>query len=218
MSTDNPNPNPNPETPPANTPPATPPETVITKEQYQKILDQMKSAETKAAQLEAQVQDSKIKGMKEKEDWQGVAAAKEKEADDAKAEAKKLREAVVSDKVSAALREEAIKHGINPASLQDLDLLDFDELRVETTSTGKINVFGAPAAVQKLKSIRPHWFSKPTPGVNPDSPQLNAPPPGGVISYEMVQAKYKEWEKNKTSNEAKKAYQEMAQAFNKQNS
>jgi hypothetical protein len=48
--------------------------------------------------------------------------------------------------------------GIRKDALNDLDLLDFDEVIVETTSSGNINIIGADSAVKKLKSERPHWF------------------------------------------------------------
>jgi hypothetical protein len=98
-----------------------------------------KENEERAQALEKQLADQKLAKLKESQNWQEIAKLKEEEANAAKSETNSLKQAVINDKKTSALKTAAVKAGINPQSLDDLDLLDFDEISVETTSQGKLS-------------------------------------------------------------------------------
>lgn len=125
--------------------------------------------------LKRQNDELKLKTHREKEDWKTVAEHHEVKAKEFEQKYSGLQSALINEKKVAALTIEAQKHGINPAALADLELLDFPELSVETTSTGKILVSGQDRAIAKLKTLRPHWFTSSVPSVNPSTPNLSAP-------------------------------------------
>ena len=167
-----------------------------------------------AEQLRQEIEANKLKGHKEKEDWKTVAEHHELKAKEYEKKFTGLQNALVNEKKFAALKSEAVKHGINPSSLPDLELLDFDEVQVETTSTGKILVNGQDRAIAKLKTLRPHWFSSQVPSVNPSTPNVGTPNSNTVTLADInnAEAQYK-----KTKSESdKKAYYELIQKYKSQ--
>lgn len=193
-----------------NSAPPAPPEEGVS----DRIKKDMLRYKDEAAALKAQLEDMKLKGHKDKEDWKTVAELHEQKAKDYESKFTGLQSALVNEKKIAALTIEAQKQGINPASLPDLELLDFDEISVETTSTGKILVTGQDKAIAKLRTLRPHWFNQSVPGVNPSTPNLGKPNLGIVTLADVNAA---EAQYNKTKSEVdKKAYFEMIQKFKTQ--
>ena len=164
--------------------------------------------------LAQQVEDMKLKGHKEKEDWKTVAEHHEAKAKEYEQKFSGLQSALVNEKKVAALSAEAVKQGINPASLPDLELLDFDEVSVETTSTGKILVTGQDRAIAKLKTLRPHWFTSQVPSVNPSTPNVGVPN-SGIVTVADLNAAEAQYKKTKSESD-KKAYYEMIQKYKSQ--
>lgn len=164
--------------------------------------------------LAQQVEEMKLKGHKEKEDWKTVAEHHEQKAKEYEQKFSGLQSALVNEKKVAALSAEAVKQGINPASLPDLELLDFDEVSVETTSTGKILVTGQDRAIAKLKTLRPHWFSSQVPSVNPSTPNVGVPN-SGIVTVADLNAAEAQYKKTKSESD-KKAYYEMIQKYKSQ--
>lgn len=203
-----------PANPPAD-PPADPPaQSLVSKDAYDRVKKDMHDYKTKNADLERRLADMKVQGHKEKEDWKSVAEHHENEAKTLKGQYEGLKNSLLSDKKTSALTAEALKQGINPASLPDLELLDFDELTVETTSTGKILVSGADRAIAKLKTLRPHWFTKTTPSVNPSTPNLGTPQSGQVTTADLNAAET-QWKKTKSEAD-RKAYYDIIQRYKAQ--
>ncbi len=166
------------------------------------------------AQLKAQIEADKLKGHKEKEDWKTVAEHHETKAKEYEQKFTGLQSALVNEKKQSALKAEAQKHGINPASLSDLELLDFDEVQVETTSTGKIMVSGQDRAIAKLKTLRPHWFSTTVPSVNPSTPNVGIPN-SNVVSLADLNAAEAQYKKTKSEAD-KKTYYEIITKYKAQ--
>jgi len=175
--------------------------------------DMLKYKQERDALLQ-QMEDMKLKGHKEKEDWKTVAEHHEQKAKEYETKFSGLQNALINEKKFAALTMEAQKHGINPASLPDLELLDFPEISVETTSTGKILVSGQDRAIAKLKTLRPHWFSNAVPSVNPSTPNLGRPHTGAVTMADLNAAEA-QYRKTKSDSD-KKAYFEIIQKYKSQ--
>jgi hypothetical protein len=210
------NPNPTPPVDPSQTPPIvepTPPVNPTPSEVDRYKKDMLKYKE-ESAQLRQQLEEIKVKTHKEKDDWKSVSEHHEAKAKDYETKYTGLQLALVNEKKIAALSTEAVKQGINPASLPDLELLDFDEISVETTSNGKVLISGQDRAIAKLKTLRPHWFTSPSPGINPTSPGVRQTPSGSVSMVELNAAE-EQWKKTKSDSD-KKAYYDLIQKYKSQ--
>lgn len=207
-----PNANPPADPPPVEDPPAP---ALVAREAYDRVKKDMHDFKQKTAQLQKTIDDMRVQGHKAKEDYKSLAEHHESRARELETELTGLKSGLVNLKKNEALTAEAVKQGINPASIPDLELLDFDELTVETTSTGKILVSGADRAVHKLKVIRPHWFSKHVPSVNPATPNLGTPTNNGQVTLAELNAAESNWKKTKSDTD-KKAYYDLIQKFKAQ--
>lgn len=197
-----------PETP--ETPPAPPID-----EGNDRIKKDMLKYKQERDQLQKTIEDMKLKGHKEKEDWKTVAEHHEQKAKDYETKFTGLQSALINEKKIAALTIEAQKQGLNPASLPDLELLDFDEVSVETTSTGKILVSGQDRAIAKLKTLRPHWFSTNVPSVNPSTPNVGRMN-SGLVTVADLNAAETQYSKTKSDSD-KKAYFDLIMKYKTQN-
>ncbi len=165
-------------------------------------------------QLRQENESLKVKTHKEKEDWKGLAEHHEAKSKEFETKYVGLQGSLVNEKKYSALKSEAIKQGMNPASLPDLELLDFEEVTIETTSTGKILVSGQDRAIAKLKVIRPHWFSNTVPSVNPSTPTTFLPN-NEVVTLADLNAAEAQYNKTKSDSDKKK-YSEMIQKYKAQ--
>lgn len=165
---------------------------VVSRDAYENVKKDMLKFKQQTAEFQKRLDDMKINGHKEKEDWKSVASLHEEKAKDLETKYNGLKDSLVREKKIGALTIEAQKHGINPASISDLELLDFEEISVETTSTGKILVSGQDRAIQRLKTLRPHWFTANVPSVNTHTPTANKPLTGIVTMEDLnrAQAQY----------------------------
>jgi hypothetical protein len=151
----NPNPNPNPNPP-------------ITDEK-QKEIDRLltenqnlrkstKDTEAKVTTLSEQLSALQKQGLKGSEDWKKLAETNEQEATTWKTKFTQVNEAFVGTLVSSKVKEEALKLGLLPEAVNDLDTLAFDEVEAVIDANNKFNVKGAEVAASNLKKLRPHWF------------------------------------------------------------
>jgi hypothetical protein len=156
----------------------------------------------------------KMQGLKSKEDYKAIADLEKTRADNAEAENKKIKKALVDDAKYGALRLEAQKQGINPISIPDLELLDFTEV-VADSSNGRVSVSGVEAAIQALKLKRPNWFTAGLPNVNPSTPAGGSRPPNGQVTLADVKAAEVKYYASKSESD-KKAYQDIIIKFKAQ--
>lgn len=193
-------------TPPIVTPPIEP--------ENDRFKKDMLKFKDEAANLRNQIEEMKLKGHKEKEDWKTVAEHHEQKAKEYEQKYSGLKEGLVHEKKISALIIEAQKQGITPASLPDIELLDFDEVSIETTSTGKILVSGQDKAIAKLKTLRPHWFSTSVPNVNPSTPNVGTPN-SNIVTMADLNAAEAQYKKTKSDSD-KKHYYETIQKYKTQ--
>ncbi len=93
--------------------------------------------------------------LKENNQWKELAEAKEKEANDAKAETARIKDSFVGNQKYNAARDKCKALGLRPEAEADLESLDLEAITIETTSTGKINVLGADKFAERLKTVKP---------------------------------------------------------------
>lgn len=185
---------------------------VVPKDVFERTKADMFKYKSQLDQMAKTIEEMKINRLKETQNWEEVARAKEKEADSYKERNQLMEQAFIQGKKDDVLKTSAIKHG-----MVDLDLLgalDLPEVQVETTSSGKIIVHGADAAIQSLKVRKPHLFKQSTPSINPQTPEVVASGNGqlGIVELQKLEA---EWRKNPTEGN-KRAYHDAIIKFKKQ--
>lgn len=158
---------------------------MVPKSELAKAIDDIHVLKNKLKEQDDVSKNKEIDDLKEKENWKQIAKIKEDEAATATSETKNLRESIVQDKKFAAMKEAALGAGIRKEALGDLDLLDFSELIIETTNTGKINVLGCEKAISNLKAQKPHWFTSRSTKVDGGLPEVIN---GGGVTYKDVLA------------------------------
>lgn len=161
----------------------TKPETV-SREEFEHVMSDLHRQKAEAKAAKELVEKLKMQGMKEKDDWKNVASEYETKYREAETKLTAVQGAIVTDKKMSAIRMEARKAGMLDSALEDLELIDFPEVGIETTSTGRMNVLGVDRAVQRLKATRGHWFSKATPNINSNTPDTTT---SGRVSYEELE-------------------------------
>ena len=136
----------------------------------QKILEELKKAKLEAKEAKDRLKTRETEELTKNQQYKELAELREKEALEAREETERYKTAVVKREKMSAIREAAIQSGIRKESIPDLRLIDFPELTLETNSEGEFTTAGADKAIQRLKTLRPHWFKPNVPKVNSDSP------------------------------------------------
>lgn len=190
-------------------------EDTVPKSELQKVLDEMHKYKKTAKEYEAKMKEREMSELKQREEWQKVAEIKEREAQEAKEEAERLKSSFVNNRMYDAIKNAALKDGIRKEALNDLELIDFsDDVAIETTNTGKMNVVGAEAAIKKLKATRPYWFGKSVGSVNTDSPETVQ---GSEITLDTVMKAQAKYNKSR-SPEDMRSYEKVLRAYQKSQS
>lgn len=207
----NSNPTPNP-APPAD--PVDPPADLVDRKAFDSVKNDMHRYKEETARLKKELDDAKLAKLKDAQNWEEIAKLKEKEAQEHREAYEGLKGSLIDQQRFAALEKEALKAGIHPQSLGDLQMLDFNELTIETTSTGKIIVNGADKAIAALKLKRPHWFGTNPVSINSSSPEVLSPT--GAVSIADLEKAEVEYRKNPHDQLAKNKYFDMIQKFKSQ--
>jgi len=209
-----PNPEPPPETPPKEEPPPAdpPPQQSVSIEEHQKLLDKLKAAEEERNSLKQNAKESELQQMKDQERWKEIAALKEKEANDANERTENMGRALQQRERMSAIRTAALQAGIRKDALDDLDLFEYPELKIETTSLGNINIIGAQTAIEALKMRKPYLFSKRSGNINASLPEVVD---GGRITIDHIMKAEDKFRKSGSADD-KAAYIKITQQYKQQ--
>lgn len=123
-----------------------------------KYKDQLGEERRKAEELSQQLETMKNSQMEQEQDLEKKASYYRDKYEELLGENKNIRQTVASDKKFNAIEKFALEKGIRKEALEDLRMLDSDDVVIETTSTGRVNVLGASEFVDTIKESRPHWF------------------------------------------------------------
>lgn len=170
------------------------PEKTYSAKDMERLVSELTTYKTKAVELENKFKNQELEQAKASQEWQKVAQLHEQTAKEYQEKLEGLKKAVVKDKKMSAIREEAIKNGIRKESITDLGILDYPELKLDTDDEGKFLVEGADKAIQRLKTLRPHWFQSAAPQVNAQSPSVTGA--GGSVSWDDLKKLESEYKKN----------------------
>ncbi len=116
------------------------------------------------------IEESRLAKLKEQEKFQELAETWQQKAQDAEQKASGLEKSMIYAKKFDAVKTAALQAGIKKEAIDDLEMLDFGDVDIEYTSTGRVNVLGAGKFVENIKITRPHWFGKKGASVNPSEP------------------------------------------------
>lgn len=146
-----------------------------------------KDTESTLGTLKQELDGLKKSGMKGDQKWQELAQTYESENSELKKQVSTKESAFIGYLSNARVKEEALKLGLRPEAVGDIDSLDFDEVQVAIEGS-RYNVKGAEVAAQNLKKLRPHWFKdEKAPNFNPGANGGGAP----TQSETLAQAKEK---------------------------
>lgn len=190
-------------------PPAQPEKTYSQKD-VERIVNELNTYKTKAVELENRFKNQELEAAKTNQEWQKVAELHEKTAKEYEDKFTRFKSAVVQDKKLSAIREEAIRNGVRKESITDLGILDYPEVKLDTDNDGNFIVEGADKAIQRLKTLRPHWFQSDAPKVNAQSPSVTGA--GNSTSWDDLKKLESEYKKNPNPANAEK-YKSALLAF-----
>lgn len=156
---------------PKETPPA---EGTVSKAEFEKVMAEMHEYKKQAKELNAKAKKEEENLLREKGEWQKIAEIKDKEAKDAASKLSEIQSSLVENEKFNAVKVAALKAGMTEQGVKDLELLQLNEVVVETTSTGRVNVLGVERFIDVQKQIRPHWFQKPGLSINGKIPGVTA--------------------------------------------
>lgn len=112
---------------------------------------------------------------------------------------KQNTQAFVNNTKMSKVKEYALQNGIRKEALDDLEMLDLEDVIIETTNTGRMDVIGADDFVSRIKDQKPHWFeSRRAPSVN-NNPSDYRPNNGTISVSELLElqktdpAKYRDY-------------------------
>lgn len=192
---ENPNPTPSPE--------------MVSKEDMDRALTDLKKYKAQAKELADQIKAKEVAALKEKQDWQKIAEIKEQEAKSALEEKESLKNAITADKKLNAVLSATAAMGLRKEAIEDLTLLDMSDVQIEYTNTGKVSVIGADKFAERLKTLRPHWFGQKSNKINSNSPDVGL---GDMVTLKQI----KDAEKKARESGDYAPYQNMLKMFTKQ--
>lgn len=171
-----------------------PSQETVSKEEFERVLADMHKFKSQVREMSQASQQEKERMMREQENWKGLAELKERELQEANERLNGIQTSLVKREKFNALKDAALKEGIRPEAINDLEYFGMDGLQVETTSTGRVNVLGVDGAIANLKLKRPYMFGGQRTVVNGNVPNVNNSQAGLVSNEELI----------KLSNEASK--------------
>jgi hypothetical protein len=158
-------------------------ENYIDPKAYEEIKADMLKYKAKVSEFETRVKQEEEKRLRETNDWKTLYERKESEAKEASEKLSKFENTLTNTAKFGAVREAALKAGIRPEAVSDLELVDFKDIVVDKAPTGRIEVRGAERAVEMLKTLKPHWFGKPL-NINSSLPSTTTD--GGIANEDKL--------------------------------
>jgi hypothetical protein len=192
----------------------------IPKKAYEEVKNDMLKFKAELRKKEAEVEQAKSKAkelelaaLRQKEDYKTMYEQEANARKEIEGKYSKTVSAVVDSTKWNAMSRELVSLGINPSTLGDVErLINFDDIEVETTSTGKVNVLNAKDVAERFKSSRPFYFQgNGKPNVNTNTPGVLTP---GSVTMDQVKAAEAEYKKTR-SPESLRKYNEVVIAMKK---
>jgi hypothetical protein len=178
--------------------------------------DAILAMERERDKFKSEVELLKTDKMKSKEMYKELAETLEKEVAELRSKDKAKDKAILNATKHAALKEAANKLGLHSTAVRYLDDKEWlDQVEVEFTSTGRVNVLNAERVAQNLKTEHPLFFLKPTaPNINTETPHVIVND-GGKVTVEQVNLLSKQYAKTRDPKDLR-AYETAILQYKKQ--
>ncbi len=161
--------------------------TQISRDQYDALNKQYSEIKEKYSQVAKTLKEQEEQKLKETGQWKEAYEREKANREENEQKIQRLNETFVTREKYMAVKSAAHKAGIKSES--DLEYLDLKDVLLETTSTGKINVIGADAFIEKIKTLKPHWFGdKNPPNVNTQTPGVSVDTTGKITTAMILAA------------------------------
>lgn len=166
-----------------------------------------------ALESEKKLKAKEEEDLQKQQNWKKYAEIKANEAEELRSKLDNMSKLALNREKLTALEHFGVKYGIQ--RLEDLTFFNLsEELLVEETNTGKINVIGAEDAVKRLKAERPYLFKTKGSSINPNEPD------SGHDSSSKNKIGFKELEKARLAAEKSgdySSYEKIFKEYRKQN-
>lgn len=189
----------------------TPIETPKPDPQIEELRKKLDKEEAERKRLQKELKDREVKELQAKENYKTLYENVNKELEEERQQKKELQESLITKEKFNALKSECLKLGL--VDVSDIQGLDLSEIRVEISSFGNITVHGAESLAQKMKTMKPHWFTQKTqPNVNPGNQTVVT---GGKLTYADVTEAENKWKKSQSDADLA-SYRQILMEFSKQ--
>lgn len=169
----------------------------VPRKDHENVLKDMHVFKTKVRDLETKLKTEEDNKLKEKEQWKTLYEKESDERQKAEEKSSKLEESYINSQKFSSLKSECLKLGILDSAMVDLDMIDLGQLKIETTSMGRVHVLNSKEVSEDVKRTRPHWFG------NPNSPKINTSSPQVINSSEVnldnIKKLEEQWKKTRSS-------------------
>jgi hypothetical protein len=108
--------------------------------------------------LKQQLKERDEAKAKEENRWKDLYETTSKERDETSEKLSRTESTFKTTLKVNKIEQLALKAGLREDALDDLELMDFPEVEVEETDSGRYLVSGADKAIERLKKKKPHWF------------------------------------------------------------
>lgn len=136
-------------------------------ENHQRALTDLHSFKQKTRELEEKLGNIESDRLREKNDFETLYKNEKAKREQVEGDLKKMTNWTLHTQKFNAVKAEAVAAGLRKEAIPDLELLDLDDVKVETTDSGRFIVEGAKEKVEKLKATKGYWFQAgPPPTVN----------------------------------------------------
>lgn len=171
---------------------------VIKPEDHERALADLNKFKKAAKEAADKLAERERKELEQQSEWKKLYEQEKAAREAAEGKATKLSESVVNEKKYTAVKTAALAAGLRPEAVDDLDMIEFEDVVVESTSTGRFNVHGVENQVKKLQAAKPHWFGgKTAPKINGANPRTVEGGDGDEVTVDMVRKAAAEAKKTK---------------------
>lgn len=136
-------------------------------EAHKRAIDDLHKYKRAAKEREEKLSEFEAQRLSEKEEFKSLAEKFKSERDEWKSKAEGATEKFLTTLKMSEVERVALSKGLRPEALKDLQLLDFNDIQIESTSSGRLNVLNVDEFVDSLKKDRQYWFrEKNAPNIN----------------------------------------------------
>jgi len=145
--------------------------------------NKLEELERKNAEMLAQLEESKTRQLKEKENYKELYEIEKNKRLSAEEKAVKISKDYLTGLKMSAIESEALKAGMLPEALDDIRPEEATMVEIETGDKGTVSILGAKEYVEFLRETKKHWFK------NNYAPKINNSHPSDPVAPKKLTAR-----------------------------